>query len=85
MWDRTCLLYTSYNKTLFDKAGIKEVPTTWDELDAVCAKLKDAGITPITADDAYMTSFIGYHLARYIGQDGVCLLYTSTPGFGPRN
>ena len=34
-----------YNKTLFDKAGIKEVPTTWDELDAVCAKLKDAGIT----------------------------------------
>ena len=65
-----------YNKTLFDKAGIKEVPTTWDELDAVCAKLKDAGITPITADDAYMTSFIGYHLARYIGQDGVKSLVT---------
>ena len=59
-----------------DKAGIKEVPTTWDELDAVCAKLKDAGITPITADDAYMTSFIGYHLARYIGQDGVKSLVT---------
>ena len=65
-----------YNKTLFDKAGIKEVPTTWDELDAACAKLKDAGITPITADDAYMTSFIGYHLARYIGQDGVKSLVT---------
>ena len=62
-----------YNKTL---AGIKEVPTTWDELDAACAKLKDAGITPITADDAYMTSFIGYHLARYIGQDGVKSLVT---------
>ena len=60
-----------YNKTLFDKAGIKEVPTTWDELDAVCAKLKDAGITPITADDAYMTSFIGYHLARLVGEDKV--------------
>lgn len=65
-----------YNKTLFDKAGIKEVPTTWDELDSACAKLKDAGITPITADDAYMTSFIGYHLARYIGQDGVKSLVT---------
>ena len=65
-----------YNKTLFDKAGIQEVPTTWDELDAACAKLKDAGITPITADDAYMTSFIGYHLARYIGQDGVKSLVT---------
>ena len=45
-----------------------------DELDAACVKLKDAGITPITADDAYMTSFIGYHLARYIGQDGVKLV-----------
>ena len=60
-----------YNKTLFNEAGIEAAPTTWEELDAACAKLKDAGITPITADDAYMTSFIGYHLARYIGQDGV--------------
>ena len=53
-----------YNKTLFNEAGIEAAPTTWEELDAACAKLKDAGITPITADDAYMTSFIGYHLAR---------------------
>ena len=60
-----------YNKTLFTKAGIESVPTTWEELDAACAKLKEAGITPITADDAYLTSFIGYHFARYIGQDGV--------------
>ena len=52
-----------YNKTLFAKAGIESTPTTWAELDAACAKLKDAGITPITADDAYLTSFIGYHLA----------------------
>lgn len=65
-----------YNKTLFDKAGIEAVPTTWEELDAACAKLKEAGITPITADDAYMTSFIGMHLARYIGQDGVKSLVT---------
>ena len=60
-----------YNKTLFTKAGIEAAPTTWAEFDAACAKLKEAGITPITADDAYMTSFIGLHLARYIGQDGV--------------
>ena len=65
-----------YNKTLFAKAGIESTPTTWAELDAACAKLKDAGITPITADDAYLTSFIGYHLARYIGQDGVKSLVT---------
>ena len=66
----------SYNKTLFTKAGIESVPTTWEELDAACAKLKEAGITPITADDAYLTSFIGYHFARYIGQDGVKSLVT---------
>ena len=65
-----------YNKTLFTKAGIESVPTTWEELDAACAKLKEAGITPITADDAYLTSFIGYHFARYIGQDGVKSLVT---------
>ena len=65
-----------YNKTLFDKAGVEGVPTTWEEMDAACAKLKEAGITPSTADDAYMTSFIGMHLARYIGQDGVKSLVT---------
>lgn len=60
-----------YNKTLFDQAGITEIPATWEEFDAACAKLKDAGITPITGDTTYMTSFMGYHLGRYLGQDGV--------------
>lgn len=60
-----------YNKALFAKAGIESAPTTWEEFDAACDKLVKAGITPITADDAYDTSFMGYHLARYIGQDGV--------------
>lgn len=60
-----------YNKTLFDSAGITAAPTTWEEFDQVCAKLKDAGITPITGDTTYMTSFMGYHWGRYLGQDGV--------------
>ena len=60
-----------YNQTLFDKAGIAAAPTTWEEFDAACAKLKEAGITPITGDTTYMTSFMGYHLGRYLGQDGV--------------
>mgnify|MGYP001005888341 CR=1 FL=1 len=68
-----------YNKDLFEQAGI-EAPevayATWDEFFEACDKLKEAGITPITADDAYMTSFIGMHLARYIGQDGVKSLVT---------
>lgn len=37
-----------YNKTLFAKAGITTPPTTYDELVDAAAKLKAAGITPIT-------------------------------------
>lgn len=36
-----------YNQDLFKQAGISEEPKTWDELLAVCQKLKDAGIQPI--------------------------------------
>lgn len=36
-----------YNKALFEKAGITELPETWDEFIAVCLKLKEAGIVPI--------------------------------------
>ena len=60
-----------YNKTLFAKAGIEAAPTTWAEFDAACKKLVDAGITPITGDITYQTSTLGYHLGRYLGQDGV--------------
>ena len=41
-----------YNKNIFDEQGIEE-PTTWEELDAAAAKLKDAGITPY-----YQTSIL---------------------------
>ncbi len=37
-----------YNEDLFAQAGI-DVPTTWDELLAACAKLTAAGITPFYA------------------------------------
>ena len=36
-----------YNKALFDKAGITELPRTTNELAAVCDKLFNAGITPL--------------------------------------
>ena len=35
-----------YNKTFFDEHGI-EVPTTWEELEAVCAKIKEIDPTSI--------------------------------------
>lgn len=34
-----------YNKDIFEKVGV-EVPTTYEELDQVCAKLKEAGYIP---------------------------------------
>jgi raffinose/stachyose/melibiose transport system substrate-binding protein len=37
-----------YNKTLFEQAGITDVPSTYDELVAAAEQLKDAGITPMT-------------------------------------
>lgn len=60
-----------YNQTLFDEAGVTAAPTTWEEFLAVCKQLKDAGITPMTMDDAYVTAVIGYHLGRYVGEAGV--------------
>lgn len=60
-----------YNKALFEKAGITTVPKTWDEFVQACQKLKDAGITPLTTDDAYAMQAFGMHLARLIGDDEV--------------
>lgn len=36
-----------YNKDLFAKAGITELPSTWEEFVEACEKLKNSGITPI--------------------------------------
>lgn len=36
-----------YNKQAFAKAGIENIPMTQEEFLADCAKLKDAGITPV--------------------------------------
>ena len=43
----TPILY--YNKDMFEKAGITETPQTLEDLLDVCKKLKDAGMTPISA------------------------------------
>ncbi|MFJ8752563.1 ABC transporter substrate-binding protein [Streptomyces sp. NPDC102441] len=44
-----------YNKTAFQKAGIKGTPTTWDVLADDMAKLKKAGYTPMQTAGDYMT------------------------------
>lgn len=66
-----------YNQDLFDQAGITAVPTTWSEFLDVCQKLKDAGIVPITCDDAYIDCMIGYHLGRLGGEDKVVDIVTN--------
>ncbi len=52
-----------YNTEMFEKAGV-EVPTNWTEFLDVCAKLKDAGITPITisAGTAWCLSMVAGYL-----------------------
>lgn len=60
-----------YNKALFRQAGIESAPATWEEFLDVCQQLKDAGITPLTTDDAYAMQAFGMHLARLLGSDTV--------------
>ncbi len=60
-----------YNPEIFEAAGVTAVPTTWAEFLDVCQKIKDAGFIPLTCDDAYIDCLFGYHMARYIGADGV--------------
>ena len=38
----------TYNKDIFESAGIKELPKTWDELTEIMGILSEKGITPIT-------------------------------------
>ncbi len=60
-----------YNQEIFDEVGITEVPATWADFLAACQLIKDAGYIPFTTDDAYVMCNVGYHLARYIGEEGV--------------
>jgi raffinose/stachyose/melibiose transport system substrate-binding protein len=54
-----------YNKELFAKAGIKAAPKTWTDFLAVVAKLKAAGITPISigGKDRWPDAFYWDYLA----------------------
>lgn len=62
------LLGTYYNKALFQKAGITEVPADWPSFLDACEKLKKAGITPIVMGDKdnWVIQFGLYQLAASI-------------------
>ncbi len=57
-----------YNIEIFEAAGVTAVPTTWAEFLDTCQKIKDAGYTPITNDNAYIASMFGYHMSRLVGE-----------------
>ena len=59
------------NKKVCEDAGV-EIPgpdTTWEQFMETCQKIKDAGYTPITCDDAYILCLFGYHMSRLNGYD----------------
>ncbi|MDR3160240.1 MAG: extracellular solute-binding protein [Spirochaetaceae bacterium] len=75
---------TMYNKDLFNQAGISAPPTTWNEMLDACAKLKAAGITGITVDDAYMACLFGYTMDRMIGMDATLAMALNNDFTGPQ-
>src|SRR6201987_1406272 len=48
-----------------DKAGIKELPTTWAEFNADCEKLKAAGLIPIAHGSADWTDATTFEIVVY--------------------
>ncbi len=60
-----------YNQSIFEEAGVKEVPKTWDEFLDTCEKIKKAGYIPLTTDDAYALWAFGTHVGRLIGDEKV--------------
>lgn len=61
-----------YRKDLFEKAGIKGEPATWDEFLEACRKLKAAGIAPIAVggrDSWTLAAWFDYLDLRMNGYD----------------
>lgn len=42
-------MYVTYNKDVFEAAGVSEVPETWSGFLDVCEKIQSSGVTPIAA------------------------------------
>ena len=46
-YDTTTDYYMIYNKKIMEAAGVTEIPTTFDDFEAMCQKVMDYGVTPI--------------------------------------
>ena len=71
------LMCVTYNKDVFEEAGIKEVPKTWDDFMKVCETLKEKEITPLVAGfaDQWAVNGVGQtvYCADVLGQGGPSL------------
>ena len=71
-----------YNKTIFKENGL-EVPKTIDELETVCAKLKEKGIVPFSLANASKwtgSMYYMYLVARHSGNAEFDAAYTQENG-----
>lgn len=66
-----------YNKVSFEKAGVKNAPTSVKEFEAACEKLTEAGFRPIALDSAYVHANFGIHMERALGADALTALVQS--------
>ena len=66
------ILYNTviFNKEVFEEAGIRETPKTFDEFLDVCEKIKQIGVTPIGLKNDSWASFIWFQqfVAAYDAQ-----------------
>ncbi|HOV63466.1 MAG TPA: ABC transporter substrate-binding protein [Spirochaetia bacterium] len=71
-----------YNVDIFNKLNLK-VPKTWTEFLTVCAKIKEAGMTPILMgnSDAWIAgNFVGLFLYRWAGEQKTIDILSLKPG-----
>ncbi len=58
-----------YNKAIFREAGIDKLPETWTEFMDACKKIKSAGYSALTTDDAYASLIFSNYLGSYFGAE----------------
>lgn len=58
-----------YNKSLLEQAGVSELPETWKQFMDVCRKLKEAGVTPVAADNHRFLNWIHQWTGNQFGEN----------------
>ena len=74
-----------YRKDLFEKAGIKETPTTWKEFEEDCQKLADIGEIPVIiggSDVWQIMRYLSFSPWRVTGPEFITGYQAGTDSFG---